>query len=514
MNREQIYEEVYQRLRLSDQERARIGTIKKDLSILIDDFFSSEKSYQGHKYIGSTETGNSLKWDFDIDCVLSFCPFDKNVFRRLGANSQLRNIEFREGVQIVRDIFTGNYSKEKVGFIGIESGQNPSQSLEADVWKHPEFSKAHLTPDQSRDVILSKAFFRSLGVSGKSLGGGFSVEQLIAFYESFDNLLANLGKGNSIYVDFSGKYNGPIGPMVISYPYCGLKNLAWRINDAEFERISSYAKTILESPEKFLEDSVSGFNKFLWEKRGSELSDREEYSSPDVFLTRQENKVMRNVLLRLKPKTVLDIGCGNGFSTLQISRDTEFDFTGIDYSQEAIGNAKRMTIQSGAKNVNFVEGDMTNMPFANSVFDFAYMKRSLCNLPSLEMQKRAIDECARIIPSGGTLGIFELIREGYDTLTRLRLKNGLPPLRHPNHTRIPSQLEILEMTKKNFDVLEINDPTSTYYLATRFLYPLCVNVLGGDISKLKFDTLFHRAMALLPPISNLGANKLYLFRRK
>jgi len=513
MDSNEVYAELYRRLRFSNKDTKRLETLKQDFGELVMRYLSKYPQFSQYKYIGSSETGTMSKWGTDIDCLLAFSPFDKPSFREgiSSMSSHLKNINFRENLTIVPDIATAEYKGTTLGLTGVNYGIAPEEGLEGDVWMHPEYSRQILSEDQKKEVILAKAFFRTLGIPGRSLGGGFTIEQMIASFGSFENMLSVFSQGNPIYIDSSGNYKGPKSRLVVSYPFCGLENLARKFSDEEFERASNYAEKVLGDPEMFLWDAITKFNEYFWERRGSKLGSVEEYSGPDTHLYKKENKEIRRILKKLNPEVVLDLGCGNGFSTSEICSGLEGRVIGIDRNPEAIVNAQELT--SSKNNFQFIAASMENIPLDDNSIDTVYMKRSLCNLPSIKMQEDALNKCYRILKEDGTLLISDLIQEGYDKLTKIRRSLGLPKLRQPNHIRLPSEREITEMTQSKFELEEIRDVTSTYYFATRIVYPFLTKMLGGSQENLQFDSLLHKVSAALPSFGSIGANKLYLLRK-
>ena len=72
-------------------------------------------------------------------------------------------------------------------------------------------------------------------------------------------------------------------------------------------------------------------------------------------------------------KKVLDLGCGSGWLTIFMSK-YGFDVTGIDIAKPAIELGKIWAKEENA-NVNFLVGDLFNLPFKEGSFDAV-----VCNL--------------------------------------------------------------------------------------------------------------------------------------
>jgi SAM-dependent methyltransferase len=104
-------------------------------------------------------------------------------------------------------------------------------------------------------------------------------------------------------------------------------------------------------------------------------------------------------LAGLKTKVVLDAGCGMGRHAREMAR-----FAGhvvaVDFS-DAIDQAARNTAE--LENVDCVQADLLNLPFADSSFDFVY---SLGVLHHLEDTEQAIANLVRKVKRGGKLRVY------------------------------------------------------------------------------------------------------------
>lgn len=101
---------------------------------------------------------------------------------------------------------------------------------------------------------------------------------------------------------------------------------------------------------------------------------------------------------------VLDVGCGGGrFAVRLAERFPEIDVVGLDRSPEQIDRAQRRGAALTDR-VSFVEGDATDMPFADGEFDLVYSLGSLKHWPD---PSKGLRECARVLRPGGRLWLTE-----------------------------------------------------------------------------------------------------------
>jgi len=149
---------------------------------------------------------------------------------------------------------------------------------------------------------------------------------------------------------------------------------------------------------------------------------------------RFQRKLEIDVLLQYLPrqKRVVDIGCGNGYTTSKIAPFSEF-VLGLDYSEPMILRAKE---QFG--NIPNIEFQVQNVLSMNPIikgFDVAVSQRCLINLESWDSQKKAIRNIAKVIKPGGIFILQEGTKQGREKLNQIRetLKlNRMPDVAYNN----------------------------------------------------------------------------------
>ena len=97
---------------------------------------------------------------------------------------------------------------------------------------------------------------------------------------------------------------------------------------------------------------------------------------------------------------VLDACCGTGDLALAALREGAGRVTGLDFSERMLERARRK-----APALDWVEGDLLALPFADSVFDAATVGFGVRNVDDLE---RGVAELRRVLRPGGRLGILEI----------------------------------------------------------------------------------------------------------
>lgn len=95
----------------------------------------------------------------------------------------------------------------------------------------------------------------------------------------------------------------------------------------------------------------------------------------------------------------LDLGCGNG-KTVSTLLDNSLDVTGIDFSSKAVESCRSIF---GDK-AEFVESDVSNIPFDDSSFDYVTAVHILEHIDD-DAMRQVSDEIRRILRPGGYLFI-------------------------------------------------------------------------------------------------------------
>jgi demethylmenaquinone methyltransferase/2-methoxy-6-polyprenyl-1,4-benzoquinol methylase len=101
---------------------------------------------------------------------------------------------------------------------------------------------------------------------------------------------------------------------------------------------------------------------------------------------------------------VLDAACGTGDLALADLKAGAARVTGLDFSAAMLERARRKTGSRSAV-LEWVQGDMLALPFADSTFDAATVGFGVRNVADLEL---ALRELRRVLRPGGRLAILEI----------------------------------------------------------------------------------------------------------
>jgi ubiquinone/menaquinone biosynthesis C-methylase UbiE len=206
---------------------------------------------------------------------------------------------------------------------------------------------------------------------------------------------------------------------------------------------------------------------------------RRERLRPDATLRDKNLRLLEiEVIKSFIPirKTVVDIGCGNGFSTLVFSRSSGSQMIGVDASPEMIKFAKKRFGSVGGETwqkSDFIVGSAYDLPLKPAKVDGVITERCLMNISTWSKQKRALREISRILRPKGTFIMLEGIEERLEQLNRLRTSLGLRRIRSPWHNLNICEKRFRRFIKRYFRIESVNG-FGVYYVASRVLYPLSI----------------------------------------
>jgi demethylmenaquinone methyltransferase/2-methoxy-6-polyprenyl-1,4-benzoquinol methylase len=128
------------------------------------------------------------------------------------------------------------------------------------------------------------------------------------------------------------------------------------------------------------------------------------------FDKRWRDKAARECLTSL-PGKVLDLCCGTGDLAINFARlaENKVTLTGIDYSRPMLAIAAgKAASQMEGRDVSFIYGDVTGLPFPDEYFDAAGISFAFRNLTYRNPSARKhLEEVVRVLKPGGRYVIVE-----------------------------------------------------------------------------------------------------------
>ena len=227
---------------------------------------------------------------------------------------------------------------------------------------------------------------------------------------------------------------------------------------------------------------------------------------------------VRAILARLADgDRVLDVGCANGFSTIQLASQRRLSLRGLDYIPGMIEQARaRLAEMQGrlASDVEFGVGDITALTEADASFDKVVVIRVVINLGDWSAQLRALRECARVLRPGGLLLLSEATLQGWRALNSFRAEWGLPEIPMPTFNSYLDEERVVAETAGELELVGIENFASTYFVLTRVVKPLLAGATGAPVGIADPAAHWNRWAAQLPAWGDYGTQKLFVFRRR
>jgi ubiquinone/menaquinone biosynthesis C-methylase UbiE len=249
--------------------------------------------------------------------------------------------------------------------------------------------------------------------------------------------------------------------------------------------------------------------KDFWTARVKEYGSSCRATLGETAVRYAEIKVIQKYLR--EGQRVVDIGCGNGFSTIQWAQSIRSEFLGIDCVQEMIDVARaelKKTKPFLCGNLQFQLGDVRCLDLGKGGFDIAITERCLQNLTSFDQQMAAIERISEIVRNDGLFLMLECSKTSVDKINNLLRKLHRPlidPI--PWHNLFfdddPLVQSVESMT--GFKLIRIDNFASNYIFATR--------ILPNEASRILLKLRLGIVLWKIPQIGDWGYFKLYVWRK-
>jgi SAM-dependent methyltransferase len=264
-------------------------------------------------------------------------------------------------------------------------------------------------------------------------------------------------------------------------------------------------------PAKFSLEQIREF----WTQQAAEHGQAPSASWSDRMVIEME---VREILKRLSNGDhILDVGCANGYSTVQFASQLSAHIRGVDNIPEMIAQArKRLGDFHGqlGSSVEFAEGDVMALREPPAAYDKVVATRVIINLGAWARQQTALGECARVLKSGGMLLLSEATIQGWRRLNEFRKEWLLDEISIPPFNQYLDENLVIDSLSPDLELVELVNFASTYYVGTRVLKPLLSRALGGTIDVANPSMEWNRWFSQLPPWGDYGTQKLFVFRKR
>jgi len=213
---------------------------------------------------------------------------------------------------------------------------------------------------------------------------------------------------------------------------------------------------------------------------------------------------------------VLDVGCANGYSSVQFASARRIRLRGLDYVPKMIEQAReRLSAMTDrlVGSVEFEVGDITELREPSNCYDRVIVVRVLINLGTWERQLAGLRECIRVLKPGGLLLLSEATVQGWRRLNGLRAEWGLEEIPMPPFNEYLDQDQVIAAVRGEAELVELSNFASTYYIGTRVFKPLLAQATHAPVSVADPNAEWNRWFSQLPPAGDYGTQKLFVFRK-
>lgn len=150
------------------------------------------------------------------------------------------------------------------------------------------------------------------------------------------------------------------------------------------------------------------------------------------------NVLLDNLNLNSSMKAV-DLATGTGFTAVALA-DRVSEVVAYDATPEMLNEARKLSEEMKLDNLQFITGDVMEMPFEDNSFEIATCRRAAHHFTDMN---KFLSEVYRILKPGGKLGVSDMIRPEKDSEN---IFNTLEIVRDSSHIgalTIPTWKEIL-----------------------------------------------------------------------
>ncbi len=220
------------------------------------------------------------------------------------------------------------------------------------------------------------------------------------------------------------------------------------------------------------------------------------------------------LLLKRVPRnsTVLDIGCGNGDTLIQLAVQNGCSGAGVDFAPGMVQAGSSFCRAAGLQDrLRFEEGHVPGLREGLGQFDVVLTERCLINLDDAATQQRAFREIMEHVKPGGVFLMIEDSADGLAKLNALRAMLDLEPIPPPWHNVFLREADVAKWGERRYSIEEFVPFTSTYYFLSRVVY---ARLAADKGEQLQYDSDINLLALKLPSMGDLGAVRLWVWRHK
>jgi ubiquinone/menaquinone biosynthesis C-methylase UbiE len=138
--------------------------------------------------------------------------------------------------------------------------------------------------------------------------------------------------------------------------------------------------------------------------------------------------ILKSAVKPTQQDKVLDVGCGPGRLSLSFA-DITGHVTGIDLTPEMLAQAKALQAERGVTNVDWMQGDILPMPFADESFTLVVTQATFHHLAD---PGAVLGEMKRVCVAGGRIVVIDLTFDA----AKAEAFDRIETFRDPSHIHV------------------------------------------------------------------------------
>jgi ubiquinone/menaquinone biosynthesis C-methylase UbiE len=240
----------------------------------------------------------------------------------------------------------------------------------------------------------------------------------------------------------------------------------------------------------------------FWTEQAKIHGQADTATAPDHFYRLLE---INRIKQHLYGNPILDIGCGNGYSTTQFRLTHPASYVGVDYNKAMIEQARKAD-----PSIMWMVADVRDLSGVHGHFKTIVCCRCLINLPNWEDQKQALLQMKEHLTSDGKIILVENFLDGLQQLNELRQQFDLHPIEVRWHNRYLLLDEFFDFVPQHFRVKLDQNIGNLYYLLSRVLYAKLAQLEGAEP---QYDHVINELASQMPHVEGpYSANHLMILR--
>lgn len=171
-------------------------------------------------------------------------------------------------------------------------------------------------------------------------------------------------------------------------------------------------------------------------------------------------------------ETAIDLASGTGFTAIALSPYAS-KVVAYDGTEEMLEKAKNLAAEQNIGNIEFVVGDVLELPFPEATFDVITCRRAAHHFMD---KKKFLSEAFRVLKRGGKMGLVDMAVPDTDGNN---IFNHIEIIRDSSHIaaeKVSTWKELMEVT--GFHLLEIRTSKEEYTIE-RWLSPVKMESAEG-----------------------------------